>query len=359
MNRVPFDPKELEAVGTIPPAFPGLPATPIYQYPITRKENFNLLLAGEKPLWMPHAQEIFMFSPGCMPDNWARGTVDRPVPPEESEYGGADMFGVQWTYDPVSKGATVHPGNPVVKDLEHWEDYITFPDVDSWDWAASAAETAEMRADGRLVKITMYSCLFERLVSFVDMEEALVAMLDEDLQPAVHRLFDKLCGLYEQMFAKFEEYFHADMVWFHDDWGTQRAPFFSLDTVREMLLPYLKRCVDSAHRHGITFEFHSCGFLEPLVPAMIEAGCDLLHAQEVNDFKKLTEKYGDKILIHNVPDFPAEGTPEEKAAAIESFLAEYEGLRTFVGLHPVGTMIPKDEYRYVYELSRKGFNPAG
>ncbi len=356
MKRIPFDQKELEAVGTIPASFPGLPPTPIYQYPISRKENFKLLLTGEKPLWIPHAQEILTLSPGCMPDNWARGTVDRPVPPDESEYGGKDMFGVQWTYDPVSKGATVHPGSPTVKDLEHWEDYITFPDVDSWDWAASAAETAEMRSDGRLVKVTMYSCLFERLVSFVDMEEALVAMIDEDLQPAVHRLFDRLCDLYERLFAKFEEHFHADMVWFHDDWGTQRAPFFSLDTVNEMLLPYLKRCVDSAHRHGIIFEFHSCGFLEPLVPAVIEAGCDILHAQEVNDLRKLTEQYGDRLLVHNAPDLPIDGTHEEKTAAVQRYLAERDGLRAFAGLHAVGAPVAEDEYRYVYELSRKAYS---
>jgi hypothetical protein len=34
-----------------------------------------------------------------------------------------------------------------------------------------------------------------------------------------------------------KKWFNADIVNFNDDWGSQRAEFFSVDTAREMLLP--------------------------------------------------------------------------------------------------------------------------
>lgn len=355
MTRIPFDPKELEIVQYLPPSFPDLPPVPVYRFPISCKENFRRLLAGERPLWLPHINEVVIVTPSCIPDSWARGKVSGVGLPPDEKFGGPDMFGVQWIYDPVSGGSTVRPGNPIVKDLEHWEDYITFPDIEQWDWAASAEETRTLRSDGRVVKMILFSGLFERLISFVDMEDALVALIDEDMQPAVHRLFDRLCNFYDALFAKYKEYFQVDILNFHDDWGSQRAPFFSLNTVREMLLPYLKRCVDSAHRHGMIFEFHCCGFIEQLVPAVVQAGCDMLDAQSrnVSDIKKLTGLYGERLLIHSTPDdYAPDAAPEEKAAVIQKYLDDYTGMRTFSGMHP---NMHEDEYRYIYELSRLKF----
>jgi hypothetical protein len=145
----------------------------------------------------------------------------------------------------------VRPGLPFVPDLEHWEDDVVFPDIETWDWDGAAAEAAEMRNEGSIVKVVFFTGLFERLISFVGTTNALIGLVDEDAKPAIHRLFDRLCTLYDSIFAKFKRYFHAEVIWFHDDWGSQRAPFFSLDTVNEMITPYLKRCVESAHRYGM------------------------------------------------------------------------------------------------------------
>lgn len=355
MDRVPFDPKELEPIGYVPGPFPGLPPTPVFNTPISRKENFKRFVNGEKPLWMPHAKEFLIYCPACVPDSWARGMVnksDGPAPLEQ--LGGKDMFGVEWEYVPTVRGSMVRPGKPFVADLEHWEDYVTFPDIETWDWAGSAKDTQEMRSDGRIVKVALMSGLFERLISFVDMTDAMIGMIDEDTQPAIHRLFDRLCNLYDAMFAKFKEYFDADMVWFHDDWGSQRAPFFSLDTVREMLVPYLKRVVDSAHKHGLIFEFHCCGQVEMLVPAMVEAGCDMWNGQEMNDKKKVLQEYGDKLVCDSFPDALApDATEAQKIANVQKYLSDYAGLRTYCGMHFDS---PEDEYRYIYEYSRKAYN---
>lgn len=354
MDKVKFDPKELEAVEIIPAGFPGRPPIPVFNTPISRKENYKRLIKGENPLWLTHPNEIAFLMPSCVPDNWARGLVSATKPATPDMFGGKDMFNIEWEYVEQVRGSMVRPGAPHVGDLEKWEDYVTFPNIEEWDWEGDAKAYSSMLNDGRIIKVSMLTGLFERLISFVDMTDAMVALVDEDGQEAVHRLFDKLCDLYEAIFAKFETYFHPDVIWFHDDWGSQRAPFFSAATVREMLLPYLKRVVDSAHKHGMFFELHSCGKIEQLVPVMIEAGVDLWNGQQMNDKLMVAKTYGDKIVCDPVmqPISP-EASREELAAHVQAFLDEYAGLRVCIGRQMIAHPL---EYEVFYELSRKALN---
>lgn len=93
-------------------------------------------------------------------------------------------------------------------------------------------------------------------------------------------------GGYCEMLERMKKYLHIDMVTFHDDWGTQRAPFFSLNTCMEMIVLYLKRICARAHELGMIFELHSCGMDEPLVPAMLESGVDMWAGQNLNSWEK-------------------------------------------------------------------------
>ena len=62
-----------------------------------------------------------------------------------------------------------------------------------------------------------------------------MAMIDEDQQDAVKDLYDKLADMYIKMIGHYIDQLGVQEVMFHDDWGSQRAPFFSLDVCREML----------------------------------------------------------------------------------------------------------------------------
>ncbi|MCF0142526.1 MAG: hypothetical protein HUJ75_04035, partial [Parasporobacterium sp.] len=190
----------------------------------------------------------------------------------------------------------------------------------------------------------------ERLISFVDMADALFFLIDEDAQPAVHRLFDKLADFYDGLFKHLSESIKPDLIWFHDDWGSQRAPLFSLDLCREMLVPYIKRVVDSAHKYGMGFEFHSCGHLELLVPAMIEAGCDIWQGQSMNDKAKLFREYGDDIKMSvGFPTLPEDATEAQIDDAVGAFLDTFP-YNVYCELTMVGT---PGVYAKVYEESRK------
>ena len=99
----------------------------------------------------------------------------------------------------------------------------------------------------------------------------------------------------------------------HDDWGTQRAPFFSPETARKMLVPHMKQLTAKIHERGMAAEIHSCGCNAIMVPCYIEAGWDIWTAQsDINDTVALAEQYGGQITIMVQDDYDPAGQSEEE-----------------------------------------------
>ena len=361
MERIPFDPKEIEITDYIKPYRPWMSPTPVFSPVVSPRENYLAFLRGETPLWMPSFWDQKRFDPRILIDNVAKGFVsdDKPFDPV-TEGGGKDYFGVEWYYDPDGRGSMVVPGNPKVKDITRWEDYISFPDLDELDWEGCSAANRERLKDGRLTQMTIYTGFLERLMSLLDVEGALISLVDEDEQEGVHRFFDRLADFYCDLVGRFRKWFDCDCIWFHDDWGTQRAPFCAPETYREMIAPYLKRVVDAVHSHGMFFELHSCGKNEALVPVMIECGIDMWHGQGMNDKAALYRQYGHQIKLgvspagreHLNPNMPPM-TKDEARQAVRDLLGTYDHgnvyMGMFMGYHPETNVI-------LYEESRKFFD---
>ena len=332
MVKIPYSDDELKVIGTHVSANSASPRwkammgdTPRYNTPITPKENMWKVINREGAVWIPTGNDVTYVESRINTDHVARAEVmDQGEPQKDEEKGGPDLFGIEWVFVPVAGGSMVKPGTPFLADANEWYDKVVFPDVDGMDWAGMAELNAPYKGQPRCVGATFQNGLFERLISFMDFEGAAMAMIDEDQQDAIKDLFEKLCGMYENFIAHYQEAIGIDTVMFHDDWGSQRSPFFSLDTCREMLVPYLKRLVDFCHDRGIWFQLHSCGCNELLVPAMIEAGVDYWNGQDMNDKAKLYELYGDKILLGMpAPVLPQDATDEEIDAAAKAFVDKY------------------------------------
>ncbi|MBN1863954.1 MAG: hypothetical protein JW808_03545 [Victivallales bacterium] len=91
-----------------------------------------------------------------------------------------------------------------------------------------------------------------------------------------------------------------DGIWFYEDMGFKQRPFMSPDMYKEMVQPGHKRTIDFAHSKGLPVIMHSCGFVEPLLPGMIEAGIDCLQVIEIKagmDLLRIHDAYGDKISL--------------------------------------------------------------
>jgi hypothetical protein len=300
-----FDPKELEIVGTIETMaskFLNVPASPIYRFPVTRKEAVKSLYR-RKPVWQICEIETLMFAPRVYPDNVARALVVEadPMPPEQG--GGADIFGIEWEYIPVAGGSMIRPGKPLLADANEWKEKVVWPDIDGWDWESSSKKNAAFLNNDAYNACWIQNGWFERLITFMDFEGAILAMIDEDQKDAVKELFDKLSDLYIKLIDKFLLYFPGiDGFLIHDDWGSQKETFFAPSVVEEMIVPYMKRVTDFIHSKGRFCELHSCGQILKQVPNIIKAGWDCWAGQPMNDFKKIYELYGDKLVLAVDPE---------------------------------------------------------
>ena len=305
MNIQAFDPKELETVGTLETfacKIFNLPASPIYRFPVTMKEAVKALNRRE-PIWQISDIETMMFAPRIYPDNIARALVAEAdaMPPEEG--GGPDIFGIEWEYIPVAGGSMVRPGKPLLTDANEWEEKVVWPDIDSWDWEASSKKNAAFLNNDRYNTCWIQNGWFERLITFMDFEGAILAIVDDEQKESVKTLFDKLSDLYIRLIDKFLLHFPGiDGFLIHDDWGSQKETFFSPSVVQEMIVPYMKRVTDFIHSKGRFCELHSCGQNMKQVPNMIKAGWDCWAGQPMNDFKKIYEVYGDKIILAIAPE---------------------------------------------------------
>ncbi len=353
MTKVPYNPSELEIMGEyLNTTVSFTPPTKILNTPITVKENFLRALKGEQ-LWMPTSNDVVNIESRVNLDHVARAEIRDlgPVQPEE-EKGGKDLFGIEWIFVPQVGGSMVKPGAPTLTDANQWYDKITFPDIDAMPWDEMAELNAPFKTETRVVGCCFQNGLFERLISFMDFEGAATAMIDEDQQDAVHDLYDKLADMYIAMIKKYIDGINVSEVLFHDDWGTQRAPFFSLATCREMLVPHLKKIVDFVHSQGMIFQLHSCGCNELLVPAMIEAGVDIWNGQPMNDKDMLYEKYGKDIILGiDAPEVPEGATDEQIEEIAKEFIAKYSKAPIMISLR----MAPEKLVEALYRQSRIAF----
>ena len=96
-----------------------------------------------------------------------------------------------------------------------------------------------------------------------------------------------------------------DGMFFYEDMGFKNRPFMSPQMYGEIVQPGHALLFGYAHSIGCKVIVHSCGYVEPLVPGMIEAGMDCLQAMEVKagmDLPTLFARFGDRISFYGGVD---------------------------------------------------------
>jgi uroporphyrinogen-III decarboxylase len=86
------------------------------------------------------------------------------------------------------------------------------------------------------------------------------------------------------------------------DFGTQTSTFCSESTFRNLYFPYYKQMNDWIHAHTQWRTFkHSCGSVIQFIPAMIEAGFDILNPVQCSatgmDPDKLKSTFGEELVF--------------------------------------------------------------
>lgn len=348
-----FNPEELKQIGIASDFMTRGHQFPYFDAPISLKENLHEAVFNRKPMYQLMGIEQQMTTPMHIPDNVARGGVIEARRMDPSNYGGPDMFGTIWEFVPTVGGSMVRPGAPRLDDMNDWKDEVQLPDIDSWAWDEWFEANKEWGDPNRAQQPCFLSGWYERMISFMDFEGAVLSLIDEDQMDAVKSFLDMVTDVYIKILDKLLQYRKFTCLVAHDDWGGQTGPFFSLDTVREMLVPAMRRFTDYAHSKGIVCEIHSCGKCERLVPAYIEAGWDMWHPQLINDSDTIFEQYGDKIIVgvHNFHVPAMDASEEEQKAAAKAFVEKY-CRKDKICTMTYGLKIPPIMAQEIYRLSR-------
>ena len=139
----------------------------------------------------------------------------------------------------------------------------------------------------------------------------------------VCKVFEKQCEIALQNITTLIELFgdcvQAAMIT-GTDFGTQRGPFISLKSYRELFFPFHKQVNDLIHKQSNWKTFiHSCGSVYDLIPHFIEAGFDILNPVQCSaakmDARTLKKEFGKDIVFWgggvDTQKTIAFGTPDE------------------------------------------------
>ena len=109
----------------------------------------------------------------------------------------------------------------------------------------------------------------------------------------------------------------VDVVFYYDDLGYKGRSMFSLENFRTFMLPYYKKLYQECKKHGMFIIQHSCGYIDKLLPDMVDAGLDCIQALEPAagvDLVHLKETLGDRVSFMGGMDSTrilSFGTPKE------------------------------------------------
>jgi len=200
-------------------------------------------------------------------------------------------------------------------------DEYPFPAFDTQNGGGHIQKSVqEIKAKGLVAVGYMQGTIWETAWAVRSMEELMADMLDEN--EMAEKLFDIVTETAKQQAALFTAA-GVDILYLGDDIGMQRTPMMGMDMYITWLKPRLKQVIDTARAinpHVLVF-YHSCGFITPFIPHLIEIGIDALHPvqPECMAFEEIYKDFGDKLNFHGTigtqSTFPL-GTPDEMRAVI-------------------------------------------
>ena len=158
-----------------------------------------------------------------------------------------------------------------------------------------------------------------------------------------------------------EEAGRPDGVRICEDLGYRDRLFCSPKMLGELIFPYFAELVEFFHSYDLPVILHTCGFTEPALDLIVEAGFDGLHPMEVkagNDPLRIAENYGDKLcLIGGLDERILETGDRDLIRREVTTLVEgmkQRGARyVYASDHSISTNVDYDDFRYAIDVYRE------
>ncbi|MGI5894919.1 MAG: uroporphyrinogen decarboxylase family protein [Candidatus Merdivicinus sp.] len=218
------------------------------------------------------------------------------------------------------------------------------PDYAGGDASHQKKQADAIREKGLAVMGGMQCTIWETSWYIRGMEDLMMDMMSED--PIAEYLLDAVT---ERAVIRARSFAEAgvDLLYLGDDIGMQRTPMMSVDLYCRWIKPRLKQVIDAARavNPNILVLYHSCGYVIPFIPHLIEVGVDVLNPiqPESMDFREIYRDFGGKVSFHGTIGTQTTmpfGTPEQVRAKVWEHL---EIAKNYGGLLPAPTHLLEPE----------------
>jgi len=294
---------------------------------LTPKQNAMAVLHGEQPDYYGDIMPALYLVPHPV------SKLDA-CPRDGLEH--KDTWGTVYTWPPEAPGAHPHvtDENAVIKDIEHWQDYLKVPSLDNLDWTECEAAAAKADRNEKIVGFMFSAGLFERSHHLMGMQNALINYLEyPDEMAAILR---EICEYKKKYIRLCAEHFHPEIIFYHDDWGSKQNLFLPPSVWRAIIKPLQKEIADTIHECGMIYMHHADCICQPIVEDMVEIGIDIWQgAIAQNDIVKIQEITKGKLAIVGGIDGPKIDIPTITEEEIRQ-----EVRRAFDTYCPAGRFFP-------------------
>ena len=274
-------------------------------------------------------QNFFEAAKGRNPDRYANQyeairlvlhpAMFHSTSPKYGEENVVNAWGVTNSYPLGTPGAfPVHtPDKIVIKDIEHWQDYVHAPSLDFPDEEWAMIKGIMDKTDSNLAWKAPFIApgLFEQCHHLGEIQNTMINLYEypDEMHDLIKYLTDYELRLAELICAKLQ----PDALFHHDDWGSRTSTFMSPAMFEDFFVDAYKQIYGYYKSHGVQLVIHhSDSYGATLVPDMIEMGIDVWQGcMSSNNLPELTKKYCGKIGFmggFDGADFDYEGwNPEE------------------------------------------------
>ncbi len=151
-----------------------------------------------------------------------------------------------------------------------------------------------------------WSPFWHDAIDLLGMEDLYLKMYDEPhlVDAVLTYIVDYYAAVSRRIFDAAAD--ALDVFFIGNDFGSQNGPLLSPAQFERFMLPHLKRLIELGHACELKVQLHCCGGFEPLIPAMIAAGLDGVHAIQPccrgMDLATLKTRYGKAIVFNGAID---------------------------------------------------------
>jgi len=174
------------------------------------------------------------------------------------------------------------------------------------------------------------------------------------------------CRVYTDMFKTYykvliEDGAKPDGIWMYEDLGYKQRLFCNPKVLGDLIFPYYAELVEFFHSYDLPVTLHTCGFTEPAIDLIVEAGFDALNPMERkagNDPLRIADKYADELAFVGgldariIESGDRDLIRRETAGLIEGM--KERGARYIFGSdHSISTLVDYDDFMYMLEVYRE------